>query len=100
MKYAIVKLNNYQYKFIENKEILVNKFEGKPEMEILLSSIDGKISIGNPVVTKAKIDFEVVEPEVKGKKVVSATFIAKARVRKTKGIRPKYTKIFVKKITA
>jgi large subunit ribosomal protein L21 len=100
MRYAVIKITGRQYKVAEGDELLVDKLVGKADPEVLLIVDDKGVKVGKPKVAGAKVSISVVEPVVKGKKVLAATFKAKARTRKVKGIRPQYSRIKVGKITA
>lgn len=99
MKYVIIKLQGHQYKVSEGDEILVDKLEGKPEAEVLLTVNDEKVVVGKPVVKDAKVTLKVVESVVKGEKLYIRKYKAKSRYRRKTGFRPKYTKLLVQKVT-
>jgi len=103
-KYAIVKIAGFQYKIAEGDELEVNKInteKGKNITleEVLLIAEDGKVKIGQPLVTGSKIKAKVLE-QFKGKKVRVATYKAKSRYRRVKGFRPLLTKIKIEKISS
>ena len=98
MKYAVVKISGKQYKVSEGDEILVDKIVGKLDPAVLLTVDGEKVKVGNPTVRGAEVGLTVVEPEIKGKKVIAATYKAKARIRKTKGMRPLYSRVKIGKI--
>ncbi len=100
MKYAIIRIKGRQYKVEEGQVFLVDKLEGKPEAEVLLVVNDSNVSVGKPVLSKAKVTFEVITQVEKGKKVVALTFKAKSRHRRKVGFRPQYTRLKVKTITS
>lgn len=99
-KYAIVEINGNQFKIQEKEEFLVDKLNGKkPEAKILLISDGGKVKVGNPTVSGAKVTLKVVEEQVKGTKLHVKKFRAKSRYRRKIGFRPIYTKLLVQKIS-
>lgn len=103
-KYAVVKIAGFQYKVAEGDELEVNKIDvekGKDITfeEVLLIAEDGKVKIGQPLVTGGKIKAKVFE-QFKGKKLRVATYKAKARQRRVMGFRPLLTKIKIEKITS
>ncbi len=99
MKYAIISLNNNQYKITEGEEILVDKIDkNEIKPEILLVVDDGKVFIGEPSLNKAKVGIEYVGDE-KGTKLHVRKFRSKSRYRKKIGFRPEYTRLKVEKIT-
>lgn len=100
MKYAVIKLNNNQYKVEEGEELLVDKLgESKPEVDVLLVVDGEKVKVGKPKVRGAKVTFKVLGEE-KGEKIHVRTYKAKSRYRKHIGFRPQYTKVKVLKITS
>lgn len=101
MKYAVIKVQGRQYEVKEGDEILVDKVNDpkKIEVEVLLLSEDGKVKIGTPLLTDAKVEVKVVAEEEKGKKVDVYHFKAKSRYKKHTGFRPKYTRLLIQKIS-
>lgn len=101
MKYAIVRIKGHQYKVKEGDELLVDHIAEKDVTpEVLLISDEGKVTVGKPVIEKAKISTKIVEDLVKGDKVVAFKYKAKSRYRKTRGFRHSYSKLQIGKITA
>jgi large subunit ribosomal protein L21 len=79
--YAIVDIAGLQYKVEANKKVYVNRLEGsegsKVEFDkVLLIDDDGKISVGTPYVSNAKVTAKIVK-HLKGDKV--AVFKKKRR---------------------
>lgn len=100
MKYAVVKIKGSQYKVKEGDEILVDKLDSdKPEVNVLLKVVNGKVSVGKPTVKGAKVPLKVLEAEEKGEKLHVRKFRAKSRYRRKIGHRPKYTRLKVQKIS-
>lgn len=100
MKYAIISINNKQYKVAEDKEFFIDRIDEKDiDLKILLIS-DGDVShIGNPYLSKAKVDLEYINDE-QGDKLHVRKFKSKSRYRKKIGFRPIYTLIKINKIKA
>ena len=99
-KYAVIKLNNKQYKVSEGEEVLVDKLNDEKLVAQVLLFVDEKgPKIGTPEVKGAKVAFKVIENEVKGAKVTTSKFRSKSRYRKTVGFRPVNTKIKITKIS-
>ena len=99
MKYAVIKIQGHQYQVSEKDEFLVDYLgETAPAADVLMTSIDGKVTLGKPVLKDVKISLKVVEPEVKGEKIYVAKYKAKSRSRRRIGFRPKYTKLLVQTI--
>lgn len=99
-KYAVIRIKGNQYKVSEGEEILVDKIGGtKVEPEVLLLVTDGKVAIGRPKVSSAKVRLKVVSAEEKGKKMTVLKYKAKSRYRRKRGFRPVYTRLLVEKIS-
>lgn len=104
MKYAIVNINGSQYKVTEGEELEINKVEGKKEEKVIFDKVlllvdEQKITVGQPLVEKAKVTAKIID-QYKGKKIRVATYKAKSRYRRVKGFRPYLTKIKIEKISA
>lgn len=98
-KYAIVRVGGKQYLVEEGKEVLVDKIvANEPEIEVLMTIQDGKVSLGKPVLKDIKLKVKVVSKEEKGEKIRVVKYKAKSRYRKTTGFRPQYTRLLVEKI--
>jgi len=67
--------------------------------DVRMTSIDGEVSIGNPVVSGASVTAEVVG-QGKDKKIIVFKYKAKTRYRKKKGHRQQYTDLRVTEITS
>ncbi len=90
--YAIVEINGQQFKVEEGKKIFVNHMKdvetGKTVEfdKVLLVDKEGSVQVGAPTVDGAKVVCEVVNPLVKGEKVivfktvVRKPFLMEARV--------------------
>ena len=100
MKQAIIRLNKNQYQISEGEEILVDKLiNDKPEIEVLYFNDGKNVKVGTPVLNDAKVKFEILEPEAKGKKLYVRKFRAKSRYRRKIGFRPVYSKIKIVSIS-
>lgn len=98
MKYAVIRLNNRQYKVAEGDEFLVDGFGVKDPKPEILMMVDGeKVEIGQPVVAGAKIKLKVLSDE-KGEKLYVSKYKAKSRYRKRIGFRSQNTRLQVEKI--
>lgn len=100
-KYAIIQIGSFQYNVEEGKKYTVPYFtnDGKSfDVEKVLLIGEGKdLTVGKPVIEKAKVTLEIVE-NGQGEKVVSRIYKAKSRYRKTKGFRKQITTFVVKSI--
>jgi len=102
-KFAVIIINNHQYKVAEGFDLDVQKIEGEPGTkleftDVLLKVNDKDVTVGKPTIAKSKVTAEIVE-QFKDKKVTINKFKAKARYRKKIGHRQQLTKIKIKKIT-
>lgn len=101
MKKAVIATGGKQYLVTEGEtlEVELLKADGKSVTFEPLLVIDGEnVSVGTPVVEKAKVTAEVVEADVQADKVTAIRFEAKKRVRKVRGHRQHHTVIKVTKI--
>ena len=75
--YAIVEINGQQFKAEEGKKLFVNHMKeaeaGKTVEfdKVLLVDKEGSVQVGAPTVSGAKVVCEVINPLVKGEKVIS-----------------------------
>ncbi|MCH8330731.1 MAG: 50S ribosomal protein L21 [Bacteroidetes bacterium] len=72
--YAIVEIGGQQFKVEKDQEINVNRLEGKEGAKIdfdqvMLLDNKGKVTIGTPIVVKAKVKATILE-HLKGDKVI------------------------------
>ena len=99
MKYAIIRIEDRQYKVKEGEDVLVDKLNSeKPNVEILLCIEEDKCIVGKPIIAKAKVDYKIAD-NVKGDKINGLKYKAKSRYRKRFGFRPIYTKLTINKIS-
>lgn len=93
LTYAICEISGKQYKVVPGQVLSVDLLpEGKDiEVNVLLWSQEGKISIGKPFL-KEKLTLKRVE-DIKGEKIRVSKFHAKANFRKTTGHRSKFTNL-------
>ena len=103
MKYAIVQSGGKQYRVTEGAILEVDRLVTEPEKsyqfeEVLMVADDGKVHVGAPTVSGAKVKAVVLE-HVRGPKVRVFHYKNKQRYRKTQGHRQEYTRVRVEKIT-
>lgn len=100
MKYAVIRLQGQQFKVAEGEEFLVNKLgkDEKPEAEVLMTVDGEKVSLGTPILEKAKVTLNVIAEEEKGDKIHVFKYKSKSRYRKKIGSRPVFTRLSVGKI--
>ena len=102
--FAIVHTGGKQYRVTAGDTIRVEKLPGDQGDTVTLddvrmTSIDGEVSIGNPVISGASVTAEVVG-QGKDKKVIVFKYKAKTRYRRKKGHRQQYTDLRVTEITS
>ena len=104
--YAIVEINGQQFKAEEGKKLFVHHIkdvEAGKNVEfdkVLLVDKDGAVTVGAPTVEGAKVVVEVVNPLVKGDKVIVFKMKRRKDFRKKNGHRQQYTQVEIKSINA
>ena len=104
--YAIVEINGQQFKAEEGKKLFVNHMKdveaGKTVEfdKVLLVDKEGSLQVGAPTVSGAKVVCEVVNPLVKGEKVIVFKMKRRKDSRKRNGHRQQYTQVEVKSVIA
>ena len=104
--YAIVEINGQQFKAEQGKKLFVHHIKdveaGKTVEfdKVLLVDNDGNVTVGAPTVNGAKVVAEVVNPLVKGDKVIVFKMKRRKDYRKRNGHRAQFTEIEVKSINA
>lgn len=99
--FAIIQTGGKQYKVQAGDVIKVEKLNAevgaKVEFPVLLTSNEGKVVAGTPVVKKVVCSAEVVA-HGKGEKVVVFKYKAKKNVRSKNGHRQPYTQVKILEI--
>ena len=100
--YAIITTGGKQYKVEENKDIIVDRIDGKKGDKITLDEVylvsnKGKVSVGSPKVKNVKVEATIKE-QIKGDKVIAFKHKAKKRYRRKVGHRQLLTIIHLDKI--
>ncbi|MBR7126006.1 MAG: 50S ribosomal protein L21 [Prevotella sp.] len=104
--YAIVEINGQQFKTQQGQKLFVNRIKDAEEGQtvefdkVLLIDNEGTVTVGAPTVEGAKIVAEVVNPLVKGDKVIVFKMKRRKDYRKKNGHRQQYTQIEVKSVIA
>lgn len=104
--YAIVEINGQQFKAEEGKKLFVHHVKDAQEGQtiefekVLLVDNDGAITVGAPTVEGAKVVCEVVQPLVKGEKIIVFKMKRRKDSRKMNGHRQQYTQVEVKSVIA
>lgn len=104
--YAIVEINGQQFKAEAGKKLFVHHMKdveaGKTVEfdKVLLVDKEGAVTVGAPVVDGAKVVAEVVNPLVKGDKVVVFKMKRRKDYRVKNGHRAQFTEIEIKSVNA
>jgi large subunit ribosomal protein L21 len=103
MKYAIIAISGTQIKVTENQIITVDKMDLAEKKtgtitDVLLTADDDKITVGQPLVKDAAVEYEVVK-NYQGDKLKVFKYKSKSRYRKTQGFRAQQTDLKITKIT-
>jgi len=104
--YAIVEINGQQFKTQQGQKLFVIRIKDAEEGQtvefdkVLLIDNEGTVTVGAPTVEGAKIVAEVVNPLVKGDKVIVFKMKRRKDYRKKNGHRQQYTQIEVKSVIA
>ena len=104
--YAIVEINGQQFKVEEGKKLFVNHVKNAEEGQtvefdkVLLVDNEGSVKIGAPTVEGAKVVCEVINPLVKGDKVIVFKMKRRKDYRKKNGHRAQFTEVSIKSVIA
>ncbi|ROT04199.1 50S ribosomal protein L21 [Muribaculaceae bacterium Isolate-104 (HZI)] len=105
--YAIVEIQGQQFKAEPEKFLYVHylgesaKAGDKLEFDrVLLSEAEGAVKVGAPVVEGAKVVCEVLEPLVKGDKVIVFKKKRRKGYRRKNGHRQCFSKVLIKEVVA
>ena len=104
--YAIVEINGQQFKAEEGKKLFVHHMKDTEVGQtvefdkVLLVDKDGAVTVGAPAVEGAKVVVEVVNPLVKGDKVIVFKMKRRKDYRKKNGHRSQFTEVEVKQVIA
>ena len=104
--YAIVEINGQQFKVEEGKKLFVNHIKDAEEGKavefdkVLLVDKEGAVTVGAPTVEGAKVVVEVVNPLVKGDKIIVFKMKRRKDYRKKNGHRAQFTQVEVKQVIA
>ena len=104
--YAIVEINGQQFKVEEGKKLFVHHIKDTAAGQtvefdkVLLVDKDGAVTVGAPAVEGAKVVVEVVNPLVKGDKVIVFKMKRRKDYRKKNGHRSQFTEVEVKQVIA
>ena len=104
--YAIVDIQGQQFKVEQGQKLFVHHIKDAEEGKtvefdkVLLVDADGAVKVGAPTVEGAKVVCEVVNPLVKGDKVIVFKMKRRKDSRKRNGHREQFTQVEVKSVIA
>ena len=104
--YVIVEINGQQFKAEEGKKLFVHHIkDAEPEAtvefdKVLLVDKEGAVTVGTPIVEGAKVVCEVINPLVKGDKVLVFHKKRKKGYKKLNGHRQQFTELAIKEVIA
>lgn len=104
--YAIVEINGQQFKAEQGKKLFVHHIKdveaGKTVEfdKVLLLDNEGTVTVGAPTVDGAKVVVEVVNPLVKGDKVIVFKMKRRKGYRVKNGHRAQFTEVKVQQVIA
>ena len=104
--YAIVEINGQQFKVEQGMKLYVHHIKdveaGKTVEfdKVLLVDKEGAVTVGAPTVEGAKVVVEVVNPLVKGDKIIVFKMKRRKDYRKKNGHRAQFTQVEVKQVIA
>ena len=102
--YAIVEINGQQFKVCEGQKLFINHLRDAEEGQnvefdkVLLIDNEGAVTVGAPTVECAKVVCEVINPLVKGDKVIVFKMKRRKDYRKKNGHRQQYTQVEIKSL--
>ncbi len=103
--YTICEIRGKQYQIEEGKEYRVDYLNMEKDSSFSIDSVllvkddSGEIILGKPFIDNAKVEFKVIEPLFKDKKVYAFKYKRRKGFRKLIGHRQKYSIVKAEKIT-
>lgn len=103
--FAIVTIAGQQFKVTEGQEIFVHRLEAAQGdkvtfNDVLLVEKDGSVKVGMPIVKGTKVSATILEPLVKGDKVIVFKKKRRKGYRVKNGHRQQFSKIKIESIGA
>jgi len=103
--YAVIEDSGQQFKVSAGDVISIDLRELKKNAKkiqfdrVLLTSDEGKVKVGTPLLSGAKVQAEVLDPMEKGPKVYHVTLRRRKNSRTKKGHRQKYMRVRISEIS-
>lgn len=103
--YAIIETGGKQYRVQEGETLYIEKLLAEPDEMVTIDRVlavgrdNGELTVGQPVVSGAKVQLKVVR-HGRGKKIIVFKYKAKKNYRRKKGHRQAFTAVLVEKIEA
>lgn len=104
--YVIVEIQGQQFKAEAGKRLYVHHIaeaaQGAEVVfdKVLLADKDGVVTVGAPTVAGAKVVCEVIDPIIKGEKVIVFHKKRRKGYRKRNGHRQQFTQVLIKEVVA
>ncbi|MDR1563160.1 MAG: 50S ribosomal protein L21 [Dysgonamonadaceae bacterium] len=103
--FVIVDIQGQQFKVEKDQQLFVHRLKGEAGAQVefekvLLVNSDGTVKVGAPVIKDAKVTAEIVQPLVKGDKVLIFHKKRRKGYRKLNGHRQQFSQIVIKEIIA
>ncbi len=104
--YVIVEINGQQFKAEQGKKLFVNHIKDATQGQsvefdkVLLVDNEGAVQVGLPTIEGAKVVCEVINPLVKGDKVLVFKKKRRKGYRKLNGHRQQFTELKIKDLIA
>ena len=103
--YVIVEIQGQQFKVEKDQKLFVHHLEGEEGTQVefdkvLLVDNNGTVTVGTPVIEGAKVTAEIINPLVKGDKVLVFKKKRRKGYRKLNGHRQQFSQIVIKNIQA
>ena len=103
--YVIVEIQGQQFKVEKDQKIYVHHLNGEEGAQVefdkvLLVDNNGIVTVGTPTIEGAKVTAEIINPLVKGDKVLIFKKKRRKGYRKLNGHRQQFSQIVIKNIQA
>jgi len=101
--FVIVEIQGQQFKVEKDSKLFVHRLNGEEGAQVefekvLLVDNDGTVTVGAPVIESAKVVAEIINPLVKGDKVLVFHKKRRKGYRKLNGHRQQFSQILIKDI--